>query len=375
MREAGTTFLLVEQSVNVALTVSDRVYFMEKGEVRFQGDAATLLDQPDMLRSVFIADAAARADAFSDTRARSSTLPDMPAATTASSSPPGSYSHRPPPASARRPVLEVRGVSRYYGGVRAVSNVTLTLHEQQILGVIGPNGAGKTTLFDLIGGSTAAETGRVLLAGADLTDRGPDVRARMGLGRSFQDARLFPGLTVAQTIAVALECTISDRDPIAAALHLPAVKESETHATKKVNEMIELLGLERFRDKFISELSTGSRRVVDLACTLAHEPSVLLLDEPSSGIAQRETEALAPFIRRVRDDTGCAILIIEHDIALISAVADELMAMELGEVITQGPPTQVLNDDRVITSYLGTSAERINRSVHTATPGASSPRG
>jgi ABC-type branched-subunit amino acid transport system ATPase component/ABC-type branched-subunit amino acid transport system permease subunit len=371
MRDAGTTFLLVEQSVNVALTVSDRVYFMEKGEVSFQGDAAALLDQPDVLRSVFIADAAARADALSNSRTRSISL-DVPAATIASSSPPGSDGRRPTPPSPARPVLEVEGVSRSYGGVRAVSNVTLTLHEQQILGVIGPNGAGKTTLFDLIGGSTAAEKGRVILDGADLTDRGPDVRARMGLGRSFQDARLFPGLTVAQTIAVALECTIGDRDPIAAALHLPAVKESETHVTKKVNEMIELLGLERFRDKFISELSTGSRRIVDLTCTLAHQPSVLLLDEPSSGIAQRETEALAPLVRRIRDDTGCAIVIIEHDMALISSVADQLVAMELGEVITQGPPAQVLNDERVITSYLGTSAEFISRTVHAGTHGPSS---
>jgi ABC-type branched-subunit amino acid transport system ATPase component/ABC-type branched-subunit amino acid transport system permease subunit len=370
MREAGTTFLLVEQSVNVALTVSDRVYFMEKGEVRFQGDAAALLDQPDVLRSVFIADAAARANTISVSRTRSSASLDVPAATMASGSSAGSYHRRPPPASPQHAVLEVQGLSRSFGGVRAVSNVTLALHEHEVLGIIGPNGAGKTTLFDLIGGSTTAEQGRVLLGGADLTDRGPDARARMGLGRSFQDARLFPGLTVAQTIAVALECVVGDRDPIAAALHLPAVKESESLVTKRVNEIIELLGLERFRDKFISELSTGSRRIVDLACTLAHEPSVLLLDEPSSGIAQRETEALAPFIMRIRDDTGCAILIIEHDMSLVSSVADELVAMELGEVIAQGVPTQVLSDDRVITSYLGTSSEFINRSVHTGTPGA-----
>jgi ABC-type branched-subunit amino acid transport system ATPase component/ABC-type branched-subunit amino acid transport system permease subunit len=371
MRQSGTTFLLVEQSVNVALTVADRAYFLEKGEVRFQGDATALLDRPDVLRSVFIANAANRSHPTSESPTRPEASPDGSAATTATGSSPDSDGRSPTLAC---PVLQVEGVSRSYGGVRAVSNLTLTLHEREILGIIGPNGAGKTTLFDLIGGSTTADTGRVLLDDTDLTHRGPDARARLGLGRSFQDARLFPGLTVAQTIAVALECTISERDPIAAALHLPAVTESESHVTKKVNDIIELLGLERFLDKFISELSTGSRRVVDLACTLAQEPSVLLLDEPSSGIAQRETEALAPFIRRIREDTGCAILIIEHDMSLISSVADRLIAMELGELIAQGPPTQVLNDDRVITSYLGTSSKYINRSVPTSISDAPSPR-
>src|SRR6266513_186220 len=110
--------------------------------------------------------------------------------------------------------------------------------------------------------------------------------------------------------------------------------------------------LQAYADKFVGELSTGTRRIVDLACTLAHRPSVLLLDEPSSGIAQRETEALDPFIKRIRDQTGCAILIIEHDMPLISSVADELIAMERGAVVTRGAPATVLHDDRVIRSYL-----------------------
>jgi branched-chain amino acid transport system ATP-binding protein len=256
----------------------------------------------------------------------------------------------------------VEKVSRSYGGIRAVSEASLTLHEHQILGIIGPNGAGKTTLFDLIGGTAAVESGQVRLGGIELTDLGPDVRARLGLGRSFQDARLFPGLTVAETIAVAFERSLAEKDPLAAALHLPVVAASEAAVTLKVDELIELLGLQGFKDKFISELSTGSRRVVDLACILAHRPSVLLLDEPSSGIAQKETEALAPFIRRIRDETGCAILIIEHDMPLISSVADELIAMELGSIVVQGPPDRVLHDERVITSYLGTSSEIIARS-------------
>jgi branched-chain amino acid transport system ATP-binding protein len=206
------------------------------------------------------------------------------------------------------------------------------------------------------------ERGRIVLDDADVTRVGPDARARMGLGRSFQDARLFPGLTVTETIAVAFETSIGNRDPLAAALHLPVVAESEAAVAAEVDELIELLGLGEYQDKFIAELSMGTRRVVDLACTIAHRPSVLLLDEPSSGIAQKETEALAPFIERIRDETDCAILIIEHDMPFISAVADRLVAMELGSVLAEGPPDQVLNDEKVITSSLGTSSEIIARS-------------
>jgi ABC-type branched-subunit amino acid transport system ATPase component/ABC-type branched-subunit amino acid transport system permease subunit len=358
MRESGTTFLLVEQSVNVALTVADRAYFMEKGEIRFQGDAAALLERPDILRSVFIAGAEAY-DTTAET-SRADSVDHSPAALT--SKVPAMPSRRSSQLQPVRPALEVTGLTRSFGGIRAVSDLSVTLHQGEILGIIGPNGAGKTTLFDLIGGSTVPEEGRIVLRGNDITRLGPDVRARLGLGRSFQDARLFSGLTVAQTIAVSFECSVAERDPIAAALHLPAVVESESELAEKVDSLIELLGLEGLRDRFISELSTGTRRIVDLACTLAHEPSVLLMDEPSSGIAQRETEALGPFVRRIRDDTGCAILIIEHDMPLICSVADELIAMELGDILLQGSPADVLNDDRVISSYIGTSSETINRS-------------
>jgi branched-chain amino acid transport system ATP-binding protein len=342
MRDHQVTFLLVEQSVNVALTVATRAYFLEKGRIRFEGDAAQLLQRPDVLRSVFIAGASA-----------------TPASTDASGVTETDQSSREPVA---RPVLEVEGVSRSYGGIRAVSDVSLTLHPGEIVGVIGPNGAGKTSLFDLIAGSTAAERGRVLLEGADVTGVGPDARARRGMGRSFQDARLFPGLTVSETIAVSFERSIGNRDPLAAALHLPVVAESEKTVAGEVDELIELLGLGEYQDKFISELSMGTRRMVDLACTIAHRPSVLLLDEPSSGIAQKETEALSPFIERIRDETDCAILIIEHDMPFISSVSDRLIAMELGSVLVEGPPDHVLNDEKVITSYLGTSSEIIARS-------------
>jgi branched-chain amino acid transport system ATP-binding protein len=201
-----------------------------------------------------------------------------------------------------------------------------------------------------------------------------DRRARVGLGRSFQDARLFPSLTVAECIAVALERHLEFRDPLACAMGLPAVAEAEVEVAWEVHELIELLGLGAFRNKFVSELSTGSRRVVDLAMTMAHRPSILILDEPSSGIAQRETEALGPLLKRIQAEAGCAMLVIEHDMPLVTSISDTMLALELGRVITRGLPDDVVNHPEVVASYLGTDATTIARSGELSTTPAKKPR-
>ena len=149
---------------------------------------------------------------------------------------------------------------------------------------------------------------------------------------------------------------------MAAALHLPSVVDSEAKVTERVEELIALLGLGAFRDKYIRELSTGSRRVVDLACVLAHQPRVLLLDEPSSGIAQREAEALGPLLLRIRAMTGASVLIIEHDVPLLTSMADRLVALDLGAVVTIGAPADVVRDASVVASYLGESEAIVARS-------------
>jgi branched-chain amino acid transport system ATP-binding protein len=259
-------------------------------------------------------------------------------------------------------VLELTSVSVRFGGIRAVDDVSLSVAPGEIIGIIGPNGAGKTTLFDVISGFTRADGGRVVLGGRDITGLRPDKRARLGLGRSFQDARLFPALTVEETITIALERFVDVRDPFNAMLHLPAQQDSEAALRHRVDELIELMGIESFRSKFVRELSTGSRRVVDLACVLAHHPSVVLLDEPSSGIAQREAEALGPLILRIREALGASVLVIEHDMPLVTGVADRLVALELGHVITTGPPHEVLAHPEVLASYLGGTDDVIARS-------------
>jgi branched-chain amino acid transport system ATP-binding protein len=354
LKERGTTVILVEQSVNVALTVAETAYFMEKGEIRFHGPTRELLERPDVLRSVFL-EGAASVELEADRPA----VVHVREAVVAAPSPNGATG---PNGSRGEPRLHVAGVSKSFGGISALTDVTFDVFDGEVLGFLGPNGAGKTTLFDVISGYQIADRGDVVLDGVSVSGLGPDARARRGLGRSFQDGRLFPALTVSETIAVALERSIDVRDPIAAALHLPAVADSEAKVRARVEELIELLGLGAFRDKYVRELSTGSRRVVDLACVLAHQPRVLLLDEPSSGIAQREAEALGPLLLRIRAMTGASLLVIEHDVPLLHTIADRMIALDLGEIVATGTAAEVTRDPRVVASYLGESEAVVARS-------------
>jgi ABC-type branched-subunit amino acid transport system ATPase component len=196
----------------------------------------------------------------------------------------------------------------------------------------------------------------VLMRGVDVTAWPAWRRAERGLARSFQDARLWPSLTVREALAASMRKLVAVESPLPAFLGLPAAHDSEVVVDLRVEELIDLLGLGAFRDKFVSELSTGSRRIVEIGTLLSNSPDVIILDEPSSGIAQKETEALDPVLREVQRYTECSILIIEHDMPLISGLADRIVALELGAVITSGAPAAVLDDPRVVESYLGTTS-------------------
>ncbi len=337
MNHNGVTIVVVEQSVNVALTIADTALFMEKGEVRFRGPTSDLLERDDVLRSVFLGGATART--AERTRPAISRI-----------------------GAAATPRLKVEGLSKSFAGNRAVDRVSLQLGEGEIVGVIGPNGAGKTTVFDLISGLQVPDEGRVWIDGRDITDLAPDRRARLGLGHSFQNSRLFGSLTVGDVVKVALDQTLASRDPVAAALGLPDVRKAELSLQQRVDELIEMLGLDAYRDKLVSELSTGSRRIVDLACQAAGEPRVILFDEPSSGIAQREAEALGPMLAQIRDDTGASLLVIDHDMSVLASICDRLIALDLGAKVADGTVAEVLEDPTVITSYFGESRATIERS-------------
>ena len=367
IRDQGTTVVVVEQSVNVALTLAHEAYFMEKGEIRFHGPTHGLLERPDVLRSVFLEGAAAGArlatvDAAPTQAGAVTAAPGAASALDRAGRPSAAAGIEPDGGEPVVPALQLIDLTRSFGGIRAVDGVTFAVAPREIVGIIGPNGAGKTTVFDLVSGFLPVDTGKVLLGGRDVTELVADGRARRGLGRSFQDARLFPAMTVEQCIAVALDRWVEVRDPIQAALHLPNVFDAEAKVTRRVDELVDLLGLGAFRSKFVHELSTGSRRIVDLACLVAHRPTVILLDEPSSGIAQRETEALAPVIDRIRTQLGASVLVIEHDMPLVTAIADRLVALDQGRVLADGPAGEVLAHPQVVASYLGTSDAVINRS-------------
>ena len=358
--ERGSAVLLVEQSVNVALTLAERAYFLEKGEVRFDGPTAQLLNRTDILRSVFLQGAAGQLGAAD------------PAATVRVGAGPsgnGQVTLGPrddtvelAPTPVANVVLEVRNVTKSFGGIVAISDASLQLYDHEILGIIGPNGAGKTTLFDLISGFLTPDGGTITLDGTDVTSVPSHHRARLGLGRSFQDARLVPSLSVAENLALGLDRHLEHHDHLASLLRLPGIVRLEEDVAWTVEDLVELMGLGAYRNKLVRELSTGTRRVVDLAMMIGHDPKLLLLDEPSSGIAQRETEALGPLLRRIQSETGCAMLVIEHDMPLITSLSDRIVAMDLGRPIAEGTPDEVTRDERVVTSYLGGDLATIRRS-------------
>ena len=259
------------------------------------------------------------------------------------------------------PLLSVQDVSKSFGGTKAVQHVSVDVREGEILGLIGPNGAGKTTLFEMLSGFTRPDSGRVLYAGEDVTRTAPEHRAALGMVRSFQDARLFPTLTVAECVRLAFEHAHPTRF-LPAVLDLPSARRSERQRTERAAEVMAAMGLDRYRSKSVSELSTGTRRITELACLAAMEPRLLLLDEPAAGIAQRETEALGELIKTLRQLLNGTVVVIEHDMPLVMSMSDRVLAMEAGEVIALGDPQSVVTHPQVIASYLGGSDLAIHRS-------------
>ena len=257
--------------------------------------------------------------------------------------------------------LEVEGLSVDYGGVHALDGVTFAVDPGEVVGFIGPNGSGKTTLLDVISGIVRPSKGRVLCDGEDLVDHFPEDRAEIGLVRSFQDCRLYPELTVEEVLLVSEDARRPAR-LLSTVLALPGGRRDELRKRSVVDELLTGLGLMSFRHNLIAELSTGTRRVVDLAAVMAAQPRMLLLDEPTAGIAQREAEAFGPLLRRVHELTGATICLVEHDVPLVVSLCDRLVVMEAGAIVASGPPHEVMSDPAAVAAYLGASEEALARS-------------
>ena len=255
-------------------------------------------------------------------------------------------------------LLEARHLRKSFGGVHAVRDVSFVVRAGETIGLIGPNGAGKTTTFELLGGFTRPDTGHVVFDRRDISTLGPEERAKLGLIRSFQDAALFPTMTVKETVMLALERV----QPTRFLSSTIGVTFGERSKERQARALVSAMGLDRYRDKQIQELSTGTRRITEIACLVALEPVCLLLDEPSSGIAQRETEALGRLLMDLKRQLELTLVIIEHDIPLIMGISDRIIAMADGTVIAEGTPDQVRVDPAVVDAYLGGSITAIERS-------------
>jgi len=259
-----------------------------------------------------------------------------------------------------QPMLASGNILVRFGGVTAVDGVSIQVRSGEVVGLIGTNGAGKSTLMNAIGGYLPAQ-GSVMLLGRDVSGLPAHKRAAAGLGRTFQAATLFPDLTVTETVQIALEAR-GRTGLLSTALYLPKSVRGERSKRSAAADLIDFLGLGRYADSLISDLSTGTRRIVELAGLLALDARVLCLDEPTAGVAQRETEAFGPLITQIQRELGAAMLVIEHDMPLIMSISDRVYCLETGRVIAEGIPTAVRANPKVIASYLGTDERAITRS-------------
>lgn len=255
------------------------------------------------------------------------------------------------------PVLAVRNLDKAFGGVRAISDVSFEVTDSQVTALIGPNGAGKTTVFNLITNIFPCDAGTISFLGQNLTQLSATRIAELGLVRTFQSARVFPGMTVLENVMVGRHRLMRNHG-LTQMLWLPASSAEERRLRVRAEEALDLVGLSRFRHAHATDLPMGAQKLLEVVRALMAGPRLLCLDEPAAGLNDAETQELAALLRAIRA-LGIPLLVVEHNMSLVMNVADRIVVLDAGAVIASGSPKEIQDNDRVIEAYLGQDADAV----------------
>lgn len=254
-------------------------------------------------------------------------------------------------------VLEIRNISKNFGGISALTDVSFTINEGEIFGLIGPNGAGKTTMFNIITNMYAPTSGDIIFKGETITGTPPHQINQRGICRTFQNIKLFQQMTVLENVMVGRHSR-SSAGVFRSVLRIPSQKREEEEIIMKAKELLDLVGLDSYIHMVAENLSYGQQRRLEIARALASDPKLLLLDEPAAGMNEKETDSLYDLIKEVQK-RGVTVLIIEHDMPLVMKICDRITVLNFGKKLAEGTPEEIQNNDTVIEAYLGTEEEDV----------------